>query len=76
MFRTLEEHCALSEETEAVAFVHKGYEPTGKLFVASGGKNHYFPMTRRQMFLLQRDLSQALADMEPGKWRYANEQAA
>lgn len=64
------------EFPESVMFLHKGYEPTGKLFVAHDGRNHYFTMNRRQMFLLQAQIYTALANMEPGKWRLANEEAA
>ena len=64
------------ELAESVMFLHKGYEPSGKLFVAHDGRNHYFKMNRRQMFLLQAQLYTALGNMEPGEWRRANEEAA
>jgi hypothetical protein len=64
------------EIAEAVDFLHKGYEPTGKIFIAHEGKNHYFKVNRRQMFLLAAAIHTALANMEPGEWRRAHEEAA
>lgn len=61
---------------KSVDFLHKGYEPTGKLFIAHDGKNHYFNLNRRQMFTLQAAIFTALANMEPGEWRRAHEEAA
>lgn len=64
------------ERVESVMLLHKGFEPTGVLFVAHEGKNHRFPLNRRQIFGLMAQCSEALQNMEPGEWRRAHEEAA
>jgi hypothetical protein len=60
----------------AIDFAHKGFDPDGVLWIVVDGKNHRFKLNRRQIMLTQAQFFVALANMEPGQWRRAHEEAA
>jgi hypothetical protein len=61
---------------ESVQLCHKGFDPTGVLFVVADGKAQRFKMNRRMIFTLAAQCYTALANMEPGEWRRNQEEAA
>jgi hypothetical protein len=61
---------------EAVELCHKGFDPDGVLFIAADGKVYRYKMNRKAIFTLAAQCFTALANMEPGEWRRAHEEAA